>query len=297
MRKDMKKKLVDTHRVGGAWAARRGKKRKNPDVLEARRERLVLEEYEDEDGVHVELAESVRHSSRSGYRYRNTYDRKQFGENLNPLWRYLQKQVGRNWDTVYSEICEHMDRRSAVGGHIFEHLWGYVTPAKEVRFIDKKPHRFYRYGNGYEPITYSGKVGEWGSFYVDPRDNKLKRGDAPTESEWQKNARKIREDRKNRFRKIGDNLWMSRHPETDLWYVLRAVDQEYKHLEVQRKDVVWASGFIVRDENGAPVYKTRNQVVKEPVHRSVPVPEGLFVPKGKIVIECKSASKKDLKKI
>ncbi|NDC89448.1 MAG: hypothetical protein EB075_11710, partial [Bacteroidetes bacterium] len=242
MRKDMKKKLVDTHRVGSAWTASKGKKRKNPDVLEARRERIEVEEYEDWEGVTIELSESVRHSSRSGYRYRNTYDRKQFGENLNPLWRYLNSQIGRNWDTVYSEICENMDRRSAVGGHIFEHLGSYVTLAKEVHIVDGVPHRANRYFGDLEPITHSGRIGQWGSFYVDPRDNKLKRGGPLVETARQKEARERREDREDRLRHITGDLWMSRHPETDLWYCITAIPQEYRYEEVQKWDFVRVGG-------------------------------------------------------
>jgi hypothetical protein len=35
-------------------------------------------------------------------------DRKMLNENLKPLRRYLEKQVGRPWDTVYSEIAAHL---------------------------------------------------------------------------------------------------------------------------------------------------------------------------------------------
>jgi hypothetical protein len=30
---------------------------------------------------------------------------KHLNENLQPLWRYLERQVGRPWNKVYSEIC------------------------------------------------------------------------------------------------------------------------------------------------------------------------------------------------
>lgn len=293
MRKDMKKKLVDTFRVGGSLL-KKGKKKKNPDVIAARRERIEIEEYEDEEGVHIELSDSVRHSTRTGYRTRDSWTRKDFGENLNPLWRYLQKQVGRNWDAVYAEICEHMDRRSAVGGHIFEHLYTFVTPVKEVRIIDGVPHRAKHYDDGFEPITYIGKIGEGGCFFVDPRDNKLKHGVPPKETERQERLRKIKEDRADRLRKIGEDLWLSRHPETNLWYVLHAIDQEYELVEIRKRPLCAADGVYTKDENGAVV-----QVKIEPreVHEMARVPEGLFLPKGKVVISCRSASKKDLRSV
>jgi hypothetical protein len=47
-------------------------------------------------------------------------------EYLNPLYRFLEKRVGRNWDRVYSEIRQHNRPGSAVGEHIFQHLRDYV---------------------------------------------------------------------------------------------------------------------------------------------------------------------------
>jgi hypothetical protein len=48
--------------------------------------------------------------------------RKHFSDVLSPLRRYLRKNVGRPWDKVYSEIREHLDDRSIMGRHLFEHL-------------------------------------------------------------------------------------------------------------------------------------------------------------------------------
>ena len=47
---------------------------------------------------------------------------KGFTDVLNPLRRYLRKNVGRPWNKVYSEIREHLDDRSIMGQHPFEHL-------------------------------------------------------------------------------------------------------------------------------------------------------------------------------
>lgn len=51
-----------------------------------------------------------------------SYDRKQLNENLQPLRRYLKKNVGRSWDKVFSEICKHINVNSTVQNHIREHL-------------------------------------------------------------------------------------------------------------------------------------------------------------------------------
>lgn len=51
---------------------------------------------------------------------------KALNENLAPLRRYLERQVGRPWDKVYSEIRAHLDARKATGLHILQHLEDYV---------------------------------------------------------------------------------------------------------------------------------------------------------------------------
>ena len=52
---------------------------------------------------------------------------KYLNEHLGPLRRYLDKQVGRPWDKVFSEICAHIDRSSAVQDHVRDHVEDYVT--------------------------------------------------------------------------------------------------------------------------------------------------------------------------
>ena len=46
-----------------------------------------------------------------------------FSENLRPLRRYLDAQVGRPWDKVYAEIRRFVDADSAVQLHILQHLY------------------------------------------------------------------------------------------------------------------------------------------------------------------------------
>lgn len=54
-------------------------------------------------------------------------DRKEFNENLKPLRRYLEKQVGRPWDKVYSEIAAHLRVDSTVQQHVRDHLKDFVA--------------------------------------------------------------------------------------------------------------------------------------------------------------------------
>lgn len=50
------------------------------------------------------------------------WDKKALNENLNPLERFLNAQVGRPWNDVYSEVCANIKLSNAVQRHILEHL-------------------------------------------------------------------------------------------------------------------------------------------------------------------------------
>lgn len=64
---------------------------------------------------------------RIGYGYR------ELNENLAPLRRYLQSQVGRPWDKVFSEICSTIDRRNPVQQHIHQHIDQLIAIRTEIR--------------------------------------------------------------------------------------------------------------------------------------------------------------------
>ena len=54
-------------------------------------------------------------------------DRKELNENLTPLRRYLERQIGRPWSKVYSEIAAHLRVDSAVQQHVRDHLRDFVA--------------------------------------------------------------------------------------------------------------------------------------------------------------------------
>jgi len=64
---------------------------------------------------------------------------KHFNEHLGPLRKFVESNVGRPWDKVYSEICKHVDRGNVVQKHILTHLFEYV--AVDVEMIDGEPYR------------------------------------------------------------------------------------------------------------------------------------------------------------
>lgn len=98
-------------------------------------------------------------------RYRGGHGRmKHFNEHLGPLRRYLDSNVGRPWDKVYSEICKHIDRGNVVQKHILTHLFEYV--AVHVELIDGEPH--------------AGGRHRW---YVCPKSGLLKRAKVESQKE------------------------------------------------------------------------------------------------------------------
>jgi hypothetical protein len=83
--------------------------------------------------------------------------RKFLNENLAPLRRFLRSRLGQPWDNVYSEICERINRDSAVQLHIWQHLMWEV--ARDPLQIEKLRRR----------ISFGWRA----SFYVDPKSRRL----------------------------------------------------------------------------------------------------------------------------
>lgn len=104
---------------------------------------------------------------RESMKYRYGYNAKSFGENLNPLWGIVRKNVGRPWDKVYGEICAVFDKRSVINQHILTHLFQGVCVNVEVK--DGALWVTPTYGN---PTLLADTYVE---YYVDPADGILKR--------------------------------------------------------------------------------------------------------------------------
>jgi hypothetical protein len=172
MREDMAKVIVERPRVGGG-PARKGRARS-------------LEELPKQLGM------------RRSHRERGSY--KTLNENLNPLRRYLVRQVGRPWDKVYSEIAARLRADSTVQQHVRDHLEDFVA-IRPRRGISP----WYRWGDGlwYQPL------------YVDPRDGILKRTDRlPEARKW----REARRREKPAVERIELSATRALHRINGIWY-------------------------------------------------------------------------------
>ena len=90
MREDMAKVIVERPRIGS--------RNSSDDPKGYGRKRY---------GKHKDLEDMPSKESMSrGRKY--GYDCKQLNEHLRPLYRFLDKQIGRPWDKVFSEICERI---------------------------------------------------------------------------------------------------------------------------------------------------------------------------------------------
>lgn len=281
------KKLVDCYRYGSV--------RKNPDILDMRRQHIELEEDGDLSAPRTQRYSSHMGTKRSAMRTKNGWERKDFGENLSPLWRFIDRSVGRPWDAIYADICKNMDRRSTVGAHIFQHLWDYVE--RDPIMVDGVPHepptRWQMH-----PIVYRGKLTFSKQFWIDPKDGILKRGIKPQKSKYDLEIEAETDQRKQNLVKVDSLTWLSRHPETKIWFLLEYIPQEY----TTRKDTRY-----VQVRNGS--YEAVEYDRKVSVHTKAPHPEGLkwfphnhseehFGSKGEFVLaKVTSASKNLLRKM
>ncbi|NWG54128.1 MAG: hypothetical protein HXY28_10445 [Hydrogenophilaceae bacterium] len=92
---------------------------------------------------------------------------KHLNEHLGPLKRFLEKQVGRPWDKVYSEVSANLKAANPVQQHVRDHLDDFVavrTRMENGKVMSQHP--------------YLGPVGlerEWRRFYVHPKTGLLRR--------------------------------------------------------------------------------------------------------------------------
>jgi hypothetical protein len=174
MRAEMAKVIVERPRRGSCL---HGKPKGYRKLL-----RLQLEK-----GEGGPIQEGMKRRCRGGTKFLN--------EHLGPLRRYLDSQVGRPWDKVFSEICAHLNRNSAVQDHVRDHVEDYV--ATHVLLIDGVPCSVGGRIHG-EPLRALRNHG----WYVCPRTGLLKRVPAMS----RKRLRRPQPEKPPRYVPVGDTM-------------------------------------------------------------------------------------------
>jgi hypothetical protein len=105
MREDMDKVIVERPRVGSRLASRKKGYRKH------------IQQTDTDD--------LPRRGPMLGcWRGRQKW----LNEHLDPMRRFLRSQVGRPWNKVHHDLCEHISFDNAVQKHVLTHVFDFVQP-------------------------------------------------------------------------------------------------------------------------------------------------------------------------
>jgi hypothetical protein len=72
--------------------------------------------------------------------------RKDFRDKLSPVHRWVDKQVGKSWDKVFSDICKKYDTRNLASRHIiYDHILSDIhgTGFRQFSFLKPEYYRWY----------------------------------------------------------------------------------------------------------------------------------------------------------
>lgn len=127
MRNDMNKVIGDVYRHGSGIITKTGRPPRDLDAMPSR--------------------EGMRTPYKGGW----GSGMKESSYNGSPVRRYLDKQVGRPWNAVYSEICRTYDARKPANRTIFELVERFVT-TKNLVVIDGEVRETSAYGDPFPPV-------------------------------------------------------------------------------------------------------------------------------------------------
>jgi len=133
------------------------------------------------------------------------YSAKWLTDVLGPLKRFLNKNVGRPWNDVYSEMCASLDKRKATGKHIFDHAMDMV---ETNCFMGSNGKLCY--------LGWGGEEREVDDLYVHPQTGLLCRALPPNKREL-KRRRLLAEE--VTWLNINDETGYRKHE--GIWYLVR----------------------------------------------------------------------------
>ncbi len=178
MRKDFHRVLTEDPRVGGG---------KFSEYRNCHNNRVF-----DEDAVGGKESMMKRRRIARG-------ERKNFGDHLNPLRKWIRKQVGRKWNDVYSEVCDLFDQRSQTKYHVHLHIFANFVEIN-TRMVDGEVCIFTRH-SGWKSV----KSNLYIEFYVHPVTGVLHRNTKDHLPGHRHRAAKEQLERKNSVFRVHDS--------------------------------------------------------------------------------------------
>lgn len=160
------------------------------------------------------------------------YDSKRVNPHYAIIRGFLQKNVGKNWDDVYSEFCEAVKKGTYKGNHIHDSLnWQVAKPGEF--YLDEEGIPCYNKRSIYGVSIHH-------HFYVHPETNKL------TINKGNRNRyrRPKVEPPKDKFYKESDTKVFRQNEETGIWYELTM--EKVPPLTYQLFWTSWAYGYSHR---------------------------------------------------
>ncbi len=123
--KNLARSIIEGGRVGGNKWDRRNSHAENRAAVRNYMAEVTLDP-DNYDEYDVEPTEHVR---------------KEFNDKLGPIYRWLNRQVGRPWDEVRSDVSKTFDIRTTAGRHIvFDHMLTSVQVGPEFpRYYSRPP--------------------------------------------------------------------------------------------------------------------------------------------------------------
>lgn len=194
---------------------------------------------------------------------------KYFNEHLGPLRRYLDSQVGRPWNKVFSEICTHINRNSAVQDHVRDHVEAYVVVhVLLINGVLCNGEGGWNYGR---PLREMG----WKLWYVCPRSGLLRR----VKNSGKKRPCRPKIDKPPRYIRISDSL-QCRFIENG-WHLvtLKPLPLEARHrLQCDEIDILlnrcvaYINPCEAQEQYGAEVYAVAKRRLGRRELRQYPIP-------------------------
>jgi hypothetical protein len=187
--------------------------------------------------------------------------RKGLTDLLGPLKRWLQSQVGRPWNDVYSEACAVIKPDSIIRAHVKTHLLQFV---QRNTFMHDGVVSYLATGRGggIRPVLaekFFRRV-----FYVHPETGLLEKIEPVSRKQW--NAGRYRSDDKRRWIRRGVALQQIRGLWFECHFEVVPVDVRFKAYDHAWERVV-SRGELARHESDYLLCKRKRQLSRQELRR------------------------------